>query len=80
MVLNQRNTRQCFEASGITSNVKKITCRVPLGSCIDPQLFLIFIKDLPCALKCSRVTMLADGTSLAYSSKVIKDIVGVINS
>ena len=68
------NRRQCCRVNGITSNFENITCRVPQGSCLGPLLFLLYINDLPCVLKCSKVTMYADDTSLAHSAKDIKDI------
>ena len=74
-----RNRRQCCEVNGIISNVENITCDVPQGSCLGPLLLLIYINDLPCALKC-KVTMYADDTSVVHSAYDIKDITNVINS
>ena len=39
-----------------------------------------YINDLPCALNCSKVTMYADDTSLAYSAKDVKDITSTMNA
>ena len=73
------NRRQCCRINGITSNFENITCGVPQGSCLGPLLFLLYINDLPCVLKCSKVTMYADDTSLAHSAKDIKDITSTMN-
>ena len=74
-----RNRRQCCRVNGITSNIEKITFGVPQGSCLGPLLFLLYINDLPVALKCSKVTMYADDTSLAHSAKDVKDITSTMN-
>ena len=34
---------------------------------------------MPCALKCSKITIYADDTSLAYSAKSASDISNVMN-
>ena len=68
-----RNRRQCCRVNGITSNVENITCGVPQGLCLDPLLFLLYINDLPFALKCSKVTMYEHDTSLAHSAKDVID-------
>ena len=74
------NRRQCCRVNGITSNFENITCGVPQGSCLGPLLFLLYINDLPCVLKCSKVTMYADDTSLAHSAKDIEDITSTMNA
>ena len=62
------NRRQCCRVNGITSDVENITCGVPQGSFLGPLPFLLYINDLTFALKCSKVTMYADDTSLAHSA------------
>ena len=68
------NGRQCCRVNGITSNAENITCGIPQVSCLGPLLFLLYINDLPCALKCSKITMYVDDTSLAHSAMDVKDI------
>ena len=71
--------RQCCRVNGIIFNVENIAFGVPLGSCLGPLLFLLYVNDLPFALKCSKVTMYADDTSLAHSAKDAKDITSTMN-
>ena len=37
-------------------------------------LLLLYVNDMPYAHKCSKITMYADDTSLAYSAKNVNDI------
>ena len=73
------NRRQCCKVNRVSSNFEYIRCGVPQGSCLGPLLFLLYINDMPCALKCSKITMYADDTSLAYSAKSVSDISNVMN-
>ena len=73
------NRRQCCRVNGITSYVENITGGIPQGSCLGPLLFLLFINDLPFALKCSKVAMYADDNSLAHTAKDVKDITSTMN-
>ena len=73
------NRRQCCRVNGITSNIENIICGVPQGSCHGPLLFLLYINDLPFAVKCSKVAMYADDTSLTHSAKDVKDITSTMN-
>ena len=73
------NRRQCCRVIGITSNVESITCGVLQGSWLGPFLFILYINDLPFALKCSKAKMFADDTSLARTAKDVKDITSTMN-
>ena len=42
---------------------------MPQGSCLGPLLFLVFISNLPRAVKDSITSMCADDTSLCFKSK-----------
>ena len=75
-----KNRRQLCRVNGVASNMEEIKCGVPQGSCLGPLLFLIYINDLPFALKNSEVTMYADDTSISYSSKNIDDLNETLNS
>ena len=74
------NRKQFCKVNGICSKTKDIHCGVPQGSCLGPLLFLIYINDLPFALKNSKVTMYADDTSISHSSSSLVDIEQTLNS
>ena len=74
------NRKQFCKINGICSKTKDIHCGVPQGSCLGPPLFLIYINDLPFALKKGKVTMYADDTSISYSSSSLVDIEQTLNS
>ena len=44
------------------------------------QCYIVQINDLPCALKCSKVTIYADDTGLAHSAKDVKDTTSNMNT
>ena len=52
---------------------------VPQGSCLEPLLFLIYINDLPRALKISRMSMFADDACLYHQSSDISLLSEAIN-
>ena len=75
------SSRQQFtKVNGVESDIGSINCGVPQGSCLGPLLFLIYINDLPFALKNCKVTMYADDTSISYSSKSIEDLTETLNN
>ena len=76
--LNTR--RQCCKVNGELSNNEYIGCGVPQGSCLGPLLFLLNINNMPYGLKCLKITMYVDDTSLAYSAKNVNDISNVMNN
>ena len=74
------NRKQFCRVNGIDSETERIEVGVPQGSCLGPLLFLVYINDLPCAVKNSTTSMYADDTTLFFRSKNIEDLNEAINS
>ena len=62
------NRKQYCRVNGTTSSIENIDIGVSQGSCLGPLLFLLYINDLPFALKIAKATMYADDTAISYSS------------
>ena len=63
------NRVQYYRVNGIDSQIENIDIGVPQGSCLGSLLFLVYINDLPRAVKNSSTSMYADDTSLCSKSK-----------
>ena len=68
------NRMQFCKVSGVSSDIKDIDIGVPQGSCLGPLLFLIYINDLPLALKNAETNMYADDIIISYSSKTLDEL------
>ena len=60
------------------SEVSNISCGVMQGSILGPLLFLIYVNDMPMAVKCD-LFLYADDTCLVFQSKNVKDIEKQLN-
>ena len=72
--------KQFCRVNGIDSKTERIEVGVPQGSCLGPLFFLVYINDLPCAVKRSNTSMYADDTTLFFRSKNIEDLNEAINN
>ena len=59
--------KQFVEYNNTASDFKSITCGVPQGSILGPLLFIIYINDLPAAVKQFETIIYADDTTLFSS-------------
>ena len=73
------NRKQYYRINGVDSNINDINVGVPQGSCLGPLLSLVYINDLPCIVKNSKVSMYADDTSMYHSSKDIVQLNTALN-
>ena len=60
------------------SEVSNISCGVPRGSISDPLLCLIYVNDMPMAVKFN-LFLYADDTCLVFQSKNVDDIEKQLN-
>ena len=63
------NRKQFCKVNGVLSDIKDIDVGVSQGSRLGPLLFLLYINDLPFALKKAETNMYADDTMISYSHK-----------
>ena len=67
------NRMQCCIVNGQTSSFRAITCGIPQGSTLGPLLFIIYLNDLPLAVKDAEITLNVDDSSLYKAFKNIKE-------
>ena len=73
------NCKQFCMINGTESDIGDIDIGIPQGSCLGPLLFILYISDLPQAIKQSTISMYADDTSLCYQSSNMTQLIEAIN-
>ena len=68
------NHQQCCNVNGKLSSTKRIRYGVPQGSILGPLPFIIYMNDLPLAVKEADITMYADDTSLSKGFKTTDEL------
>ena len=70
---------QSVVVNGSTSDPQSISFEDPQGSLIGPLLFIIYINDVPSAVKHCKIQLYADDTLLYVSSSSISDIESMLS-
>ena len=68
------NRQQCCNVNGKLSSTKRIRCGIPQGSILGTLPFIIYMNDLPLAVKEADITMYADDTSLSKGFKTTNEL------
>ena len=68
------NRMQCCNVNGQTPSFRVIICGVPQELTLGPLLFIIYLNDLPLAVKDAEITLYADDTSLYKGFRNVKDL------
>ena len=71
--------KQYCRVNGKDSQVLTIEIGLPQGSCLCPLLFLVYIDDLPNAIRTCSDTMFADDTSLSVHEKTLHQLNMTLN-
>ena len=74
------NRLQYVAVNGYVSELKTINVGVPQGSVLGPLLFLLYINDMPSAVKESSVLIYADDTTLCFSHKNIYNLCEILSN
>ena len=71
--------RQRVTVLGATSTEREVASGVPQGSILGPMLFLLYVNELPKAMKTSKVACFADHTKVLKQIDNLQDSVGLQN-
>ena len=74
--LSNRTQYVCYEEH--TSESLQISCGVPQGSILGPQLFILYVNDMCNVSKLLKYVLFADDTNILYSHDHLPDLVTVL--
>lgn len=57
---------QHVQINNVKSDLLKVTCGVPQGSVLGPELFVLYINDISKVSKVLKIVLFADDTNLQY--------------
>ena len=63
-----KDRSQSVEVNGVQSEFLPMTCGVPQGSILGPQLFLLYINDMSISVNC-HLSLYADDSALLFAHK-----------
>lgn len=59
-------TNKYVQINNVKSDLLKVTCGVPQGSVLGPELFVLYINDISKVSKVLKIVLFADDTNLQY--------------
>ena len=74
------NRTQHVSYDGHASDNLEITCGVPQGSILGPQLFILYVNDMCNVSKLLKFILFADDTNIFYSQDRLPELVNVLNT
>ena len=74
------NRTQHVNYDGHASDNLEITCGVPQGSILGPQLFILYVNDMCNVSKLLKFILFADDTNIFYSHDRLPELVSVLNT
>ncbi len=66
---------QLTRVNGCDSSMREITCGVPQGSILGPLIFILYVNQLPSAVKNGQCFLYADDTAIVCSRDNITDTI-----